>query len=159
MPTRNGKSVPSWYHTAKAKEWSRRGRRHAAGRKLRAATYTVSYAVFTGSAVCTDVDNYAKCVLDGLAHCGVIDNDKNVIDLHGYRRIDRGNPTDHHHHSDQDKRSCFSERLLFGLGTKGCVGKHWGKRCFACNNENRPEGQNPKCGLPSVGGIRRKGLK
>ena len=21
MPTRNGKSVPNWYHTAKAKEW------------------------------------------------------------------------------------------------------------------------------------------
>ena len=62
------------------------------GQKERAATYTVSYAVFTGSAVCTDVDNYAKCVLDGLSHCGVIDNDKNVIDLHGYRRIDRGNP-------------------------------------------------------------------
>ena len=35
------------------------------GQKERAATYTVSYAVFTSSAVCTDVDNYAKCVLDG----------------------------------------------------------------------------------------------
>jgi len=92
MPTRNGKSVPSWYHTAKAKEWFSAVAAHAAGRKLSAATYTVSYAVFTGSPVCTDVDNYAKCVLDGLAHCGVIDNDKNVIDLHGYRRIDRGNP-------------------------------------------------------------------
>ncbi len=92
MPTRNGKSVPSWYHTAKAKEWFAAVCAHAQGRQLRDAAYTVSYAVYTPTAVCTDVDNYAKCVLDGLAHAGVIDNDKKVVDLHGYRRIDRANP-------------------------------------------------------------------
>jgi Holliday junction resolvase RusA-like endonuclease len=95
MPTRNGKSVPSWYHTAKAKEWFQNVAAIARGRKLRGATYTVSYVVFTGSAVCTDLDNYAKCILDSISEvhgAGVIDNDKKVINLHGYRRIDRGNP-------------------------------------------------------------------
>jgi len=67
----------------------------ARGRKLRGPSYVVSYLVFVASGTCTDVDNYSKCILDSIAAAegaGVIDNDKNVIDLHGYRRIDRNNP-------------------------------------------------------------------
>ena len=95
IPTRNGKSVPSWYHTKQAKEWFHAVAQIAAGRKIRAASYMVTYAVFTPSLVCTDVDNYAKCILDSIAEtngAGVIDNDKNVVDLHCYRRLDRSNP-------------------------------------------------------------------
>lgn len=95
MPARNGKSIPSWYLTKQAKEWFNTVEQIAAGRKVRSSTYTVSYAVFTPSLVCTDVDNYAKCILDSIAEAhgaGVIDNDKNVIDLHCYRRLDRNNP-------------------------------------------------------------------
>ncbi len=92
MPTPNGKHIPSWYHTKEAKQWFATVDAIAAGRKLRGETYTVSYVVFTGSLVCTDVDNYAKCILDSLGQAGVIDNDKKVVDLHGYRRVDRNNP-------------------------------------------------------------------
>lgn len=80
------------YPTAKAKAWWDEVSRIAAGRKIRDAGYTVSLAVFTPTARVCDLDNMFKCVLDGLARAGVIDNDKNVIDLHGFRRIDRQNP-------------------------------------------------------------------
>jgi Holliday junction resolvase RusA-like endonuclease len=95
VQSRGGKAFVQCYHTAKAKDWFATVATVAAGRKLRGSTYTISYAVFTGSAVCSDVDNYAKCIIDSLAEdhgAGVIDNDKKVVDLHGYRRIDRNNP-------------------------------------------------------------------
>ena len=81
-----------WFVTRAAEDWYWDLAALANGRQLRGETYTVSYAVFTPSKVATDVDNYAKCILDGLANAGVIDNDKKVIDLHGYRRVDRTNP-------------------------------------------------------------------
>jgi hypothetical protein len=92
MTPRSGKAFVKWYVTTAAEGWYWDLSIIAAGRKLRGATYTVSYAVYTAGGVVTDVDNYAKCILDGLAKAGVIDNDKKVIDLHGYRRIDRANP-------------------------------------------------------------------
>lgn len=92
MRGRDGKPFVKWFVTRAGETWYWDVQAIAAGRQLRGATYVVSYAVYTPTARGTDVDNYAKCILDGLAHAGVIDNDKNVIDLHGYRRVDRNNP-------------------------------------------------------------------
>lgn len=95
MPTRAGKNIPSWYLTKEAKEWFATVAAIAAGRQIRAFTYVVSYVVFTPSLVCTDVDNYGKCILDSISlpnGAGVIDNDKKVTDLHCYRRLDRAKP-------------------------------------------------------------------
>lgn len=89
---RGGKSFTSWYDTEAAKAWWATVERIAAGRTIRGDSYTVSYAVHVKNLAGADVDNYAKCVLDSLQKAGVIDNDKKVIDLHGYRRIDRANP-------------------------------------------------------------------
>jgi len=92
---RGRKPFVQCYHTAAAKEWFELVARVAGPRKLRGATYTISYAVYVGSKVCSDVDNYAKCIIDSIAEdhgAGVIDNDKNVVDLHCYRRLDRANP-------------------------------------------------------------------
>jgi Holliday junction resolvase RusA-like endonuclease len=92
MPTANGKMVPSWYLTREAKDWHFTVAAIAAGRTIRADSYTVSILVFTPTARQTDTDNFFKCALDSLQHCGLIDDDKKVTDLHGYRRIDRANP-------------------------------------------------------------------
>ncbi len=46
----------------------------------------------------------------------------------------------------------------WGCGTKGCVGKHWGNWCFACNNEriDRISGQlaNVRVALSGEFGVR-----
>ena len=86
-----GKHV-QWYHTAKAKAWWGTVAVFARGRQLRALYYVVSYVVYFPTARKQDVDNFAKCVLDGLSRAGVIDDDAGVVDLHGYKRLDRANP-------------------------------------------------------------------
>ena len=89
---RGGKAFAQWYLTAEAKDWMHTVQVIGAGRKLRGESYTISVAVFTPTARALDLDNAFKCILDSLQHSGVIDNDKRVTDLHGYRRIDRLNP-------------------------------------------------------------------
>jgi Holliday junction resolvase RusA-like endonuclease len=39
-----------------------------------------------------DVDNFAKCIFDGLTRAGAIEDDKLVDDFHGHRRYDPANP-------------------------------------------------------------------
>lgn len=65
------------------------------GRKRLSAhpeTYAVEIIVFQGAKQKGDVDNYAKCVLDGLAEAGVIHSDAAVTDLTLRKRRDRENP-------------------------------------------------------------------
>lgn len=89
---RKGPAFISWYHTEDAKAWWRAVEAMANGRQMRAPAYTVSYVVYLPTAARRDVDNFAKCVLDGLTKCGVIDDDSNVTEIHGYKRLDRANP-------------------------------------------------------------------
>ena len=86
-----GKHV-QWYHTAKAKAWWGIVAAKAAGRQIRGLSYVVSYVVYLPTARKQDVDNFAKCTLDSLTRAGVIHDDSAVVDLHGYKRIDRVNP-------------------------------------------------------------------
>ena len=89
------KPIAKWYHTAKAKAWFRDVAVFAGGRKIRGESYTLSFVVFVPDARTRDVDNFFKCILDAMAEahgCGMIDDDKKVVEVHGYRRIDRTNP-------------------------------------------------------------------
>jgi Holliday junction resolvase RusA-like endonuclease len=88
---RGGKPVALWYLTAAAKAWFRDVGVFARGQQVRAEEYSISYVVFLKDARIHDVDNFAKCILDSLADqhgCGVIDDDKRVAEIHGFRRID-----------------------------------------------------------------------
>ena len=92
---RRGKPIVLWYLTPKAKAWFRDVAILARGQKIRGETYSVSFVVFLPDARTRDVDNFFKCILDAMAEthgCGVIDDDKRVVGVHGYRRIDRTNP-------------------------------------------------------------------
>lgn len=57
-----------------------------------APAYCIDVTVFQGAKQRGDVDNYAKCVLDGLAEAGVIHSDAAVTDLTLRKRRDRENP-------------------------------------------------------------------
>ena len=89
---RHGKPFVQVYPTAEAKAWWGAVAAVAGGRTLAADAYIVSYVVYLPNARRQDVDNFAKCSLDGLTRAGVISDDSAVIDLHGYKRIDRENP-------------------------------------------------------------------
>lgn len=54
--------------------------------------YRVEYCVFQGKGSKGDIDNYAKCILDGLVRASVIKSDAGVIDLHMSKRRDPDNP-------------------------------------------------------------------
>lgn len=52
----------------------------------------VEVIVYQGKGNKGDVDNYAKCVLDGLVEAGVIRSDAAITDLTLRKRRDRDNP-------------------------------------------------------------------
>ena len=86
------KSFVQWYHTARAKEWWNLVAAAAKGRRLAAESYEVHFIVYRATLRNTDVDNFSKCVFDGLTRAGVIPDDKYIDDFHGHRRLDRQNP-------------------------------------------------------------------
>lgn len=90
MP-RRGRAFAQWYHTEEAKSWWAAVAAVNGGRHISGASLEVSYVVFMPERR-TDVDNYGKCILDSLTHCGAIEDDRFVDDLHGHRRIDKANP-------------------------------------------------------------------
>jgi Holliday junction resolvase RusA-like endonuclease len=53
---------------------------------------SVEVTVYQGKGDKGDVDNYAKCVLDGLVEAGVIHSDAAITDLILRKRRDRENP-------------------------------------------------------------------
>ena len=89
---RHGKPFVQCYPTAEAQAWWGIVAAKAAGRQIRGLSYVVSYVVYLPTARKQDVDNFAKCTLDSLTRAGVIHDDSAVVDLHGYKRIDRVNP-------------------------------------------------------------------
>lgn len=64
----------------------------ARGQQLRAEAYSIAFCVYQGKGSKGDVDNYSKCVLDGLVRAGVIHSDAAVVDLTMSKRRDRENP-------------------------------------------------------------------
>lgn len=64
----------------------------AEGRSVNAKNYAVAFRVYQGKDSRGDVDNYSKCVLDGLVHAGVIHSDAAIIDLRISKQRDWSNP-------------------------------------------------------------------
>lgn len=64
----------------------------AAGRSVNAKQYAVAFRVYQGKKSRGDVDNYSKCVLDGLVHAGVIHSDAAIVDLRISKERDWDNP-------------------------------------------------------------------
>jgi Holliday junction resolvase RusA-like endonuclease len=67
--------------------------RHACNDKpMIADAYAVEVVIYQGKGIKGDVDNYAKCVLDGLVDSGLIHSDSAITDLVLRKRRDRENP-------------------------------------------------------------------
>jgi Holliday junction resolvase RusA-like endonuclease len=88
----NGHQQVVTYPSKEAKAWWRSIEAAAAGRSIECVEYEVAYVVYQGSGERGDVDNYAKCVLDGLVKAQVFDSDHKVVAVHGYKVRDRENP-------------------------------------------------------------------
>jgi Holliday junction resolvase RusA-like endonuclease len=89
--TRNRKPFLQWYHTPEADAWWWAVAMSANGRQIRGNVLEISYIVFLPRRS-ADVDNYSKCIFDGLTKCRAIEDDRYVDDFHGHRRIDKLNP-------------------------------------------------------------------
>ena len=80
------------YVTAEAKAYLEAVAIFARGRSVAGKAYRVSFIVYQGKGSKGDVDNYAKCVLDGLARAGVIHSDAAVNLLTIAKARDWDNP-------------------------------------------------------------------
>lgn len=88
----HGKQMVMWYPSGEAKAWWKAVSASAAGKVLDAKGYEIAYVIYQGHNERGDVDNYAKCVLDGIVKAGVIDTDHKVIAMHAYKSRDRERP-------------------------------------------------------------------
>ena len=89
---RGGKPFISTYVTKAADAFMAAVSTCAAGRNLLAKSYSVAFCVYQGHGSRGDVDNYSKCVLDGLVKAGVIHSDAAIVDLSISKRRDPANP-------------------------------------------------------------------
>jgi Holliday junction resolvase RusA-like endonuclease len=90
-PSRRGGFL-SFYHTPEAKAWFDAVALVAYGMEVFGTEHAVEYRVYRGKGSRGDLDNYSKCILDGLQRAGVIKNDDTVVEMHGYKFRDRENP-------------------------------------------------------------------
>lgn len=89
---RHGKPFVQVYPTDEAEAWWGMVQAVAAGRQLRGPSLELQYIVFFPDRRRRDVDNAAKCILDGLTRCGAIEDDSLIMDFHGHKRYDRDKP-------------------------------------------------------------------
>lgn len=60
--------------------------------RVRGKAYKCEIWIYLGEGKKGDVDNFAKCVLDGLVQAQVIDSDAKIVNLHLYKRRDNAKP-------------------------------------------------------------------
>lgn len=89
---REGKPIVTAYPGKEAKAWWKAVAFEAGDKVVDAPMYEIAYVVYQGPNERGDVDNYAKCVLDGLVKAGVISSDHLVTAVHGYKKRDRDKP-------------------------------------------------------------------
>ena len=82
----------SWYMGDRAKVWFAVFQAIVNGRTLPGERYALEYRVFAGTRRLFDIDNAAKIVGDSLQKCGVIKDDAQISEIHGYREYDKINP-------------------------------------------------------------------
>jgi Holliday junction resolvase RusA-like endonuclease len=80
------------YMTPQAIAWYQTVAAIVCGQSVSGDTHEITYTVYQSSRSRADVDNYAKCILDGLVKAGVLKSDASVVDLHAHKRRDRLNP-------------------------------------------------------------------
>lgn len=84
-PKATGKPLPMFYDTSEAKAWWKAIAASAGGRNVEAAQYIVAFVLHLPPRSRMDLDNGAKCVLDGLTKAKVIRDDRYVIEVHAYK--------------------------------------------------------------------------
>ncbi len=82
----------SWYLTKEAMAWLQAVQLYARGSVVAGKKHVVEYTVHQGAKSKGDVDNYAKCILDGLVKAGVLKSDASVVSLHAHKLRNRENP-------------------------------------------------------------------
>lgn len=92
QPKGGGKPFISTYVTKVADAFMAAVARCAKGQQLHSKAYAVGFCVYQGHGSRGDVDNYSKCVLDGLVKAGVIHSDSAIVDLTISKRRDPQNP-------------------------------------------------------------------
>lgn len=80
------------FRTKEADAWYATVAITARGQSIPGKAHAVEYTVYQGHGSRGDVDNYAKCILDGLTKAGVLKSDATVVDLVCHKRRDRDNP-------------------------------------------------------------------
>jgi Holliday junction resolvase RusA-like endonuclease len=88
-PRRYGRG---YYVTKEAEAFKQAIVAAVAGRSLSAKAFAVEVAFHLGNGQRGDVDNFAKCVLDGLVLAGAIHSDAAVTDLRLTKARDRERP-------------------------------------------------------------------
>ena len=89
---KGGKPFISTYVTKAAESFMAALAACARGMTISADSYSVGFCVYQGAGSRGDVDNYSKCILDGLVKAGVIHSDAAITDLSMSKRRDRLNP-------------------------------------------------------------------
>lgn len=94
IPTRreqeDGRRI--YKYTPEAKAWFKAFKIFAKNQTISGSQHRVEFCVYRGKGERGDIDNYTKCVLDGLQKSHVIRNDDSVVELHCYKERDRDNP-------------------------------------------------------------------
>jgi len=80
------------FKTREALAWYAAVAACAGGARVGGKGHAVEYTVYQGKGSRGDVDNYAKCILDGLTKAGVLETDASVVDLVCHKRRDRERP-------------------------------------------------------------------
>lgn len=78
--------------TPEAKAWYAAIAVLARGKVAKGDRHRVEFAVYRGKGERGDLDNYAKCILDGLVKAHVLKSDDSVVEMHTYKERDPDNP-------------------------------------------------------------------
>jgi Holliday junction resolvase RusA-like endonuclease len=81
-----------YFVTKEAVEFKSQVKIFARGQSVRASAYGVEIHIYLGFKQKGDLDNFAKCVLDGLKDAGVIDSDAKITYLYMEKKRDGKNP-------------------------------------------------------------------
>jgi Holliday junction resolvase RusA-like endonuclease len=75
-----------------AKAWYDAVATFARGQSIAGDRLRVEFCVYLGKGERGDVDNFCKCILDGLVKAHVLATDDSVVEMHIYKERDRANP-------------------------------------------------------------------
>lgn len=80
------------YVSSKAQKFKEAVAIFSRGMAIRAEEYSATLQIFLAAGQRGDIDNFPKCVLDGLVAAGVIDSDAKITRLEVTKGRDKANP-------------------------------------------------------------------